>query len=303
MRKSLEGKTALVAGATRGAGRGIAAMLGEAGAVVYCTGRSSRAQKRPQRTADASPFALESRPETIEDTADQVTARGGKGIAVKVDHRKPEEVKTLFARIGDEAGRLDIIVNDIWGGDALAQWGKPFWELEATLGFQMISQVMESHVLTAQAAAKFFVAQKSGLLIEITDGVGERYRGNLFYDLAKVLGIRLAKCMAEELRPHGAAAVALTPGFLRSEAMLEHFKVREENWQEGAKVEPHFIASETPYFVGRAAAALAGDDQILEKSGKAFSSWGLSDEYGFLDIDGRHPHWGRYYREQFGEEA
>ncbi len=300
--ESIKGKIALVAGATRGAGRGIAAMLGEAGAVVYCTGRSSRSQEKPARPAGASPFELETRAETIEETAEEVSGRGGTGIAVRVDHRNPEGVRGLFQRIGRDAGRLDIVVNDIWGGDALAEWGKPFWELSLQKGFQMMMQVLETHVLTAQAAAPLLIAQKSGLIIEITDGVSERYRGNLFYDLVKAAGIRLAKGMAEELRPHNVAAVALTPGFLRSEAMLEHFGVTESNWEKGVEKDPHFIASETPYFVGRAAAALAADPRILEKNGKAFSSWGLSDEFDFTDIDGRRPHWGRYFQEHFGEE-
>lgn len=308
-KKNLEGKIALVAGATRGAGRGIACMLGEAGAVVYCTGRSSRNSLRMQSAgelstvrAPESPFALAGRPETIEETAEMVSAHGGEGVAVRVDHRDISQVKSLFEKIKTERGRIDILVNDIWAGDELAEWGLPFWEQDPVKGFRMIMQVLESHILTAQVAAKMMVARKSGLIIEITDGDSERYRGNLFYDLVKSAGIRLAAGMAEELRPYNAAAVALTPGFLRSEAVLEYLGVTENNWQDGAAKDPHFIASETPYFVGRAAAALAGDPDIMQKSGSALSSWDLSEEYGFTDVDGRSPHWGRYFAEQFGRK-
>ena len=287
---------ALVAGATRGAGRGIARMLGAAGATVYCTGRSTRAQARPAEPRDGA-FDLARRPETIEETAELVTAEGGLGIAVRVDHTVEEEVRALCERIQAEQGRLDLLVNDVWGGDELTVWGKPFWELSVEQGWLMQQRAVLSHIITARHAAPLMVARRSGLIVEITDGDTPSYRGNLFYDLAKTSAIRLAFSMAEELRPFGVTALALTPGFLRSEAMLEHFGVTEQNWREGARKEPHFIASETPCFVGRAVAALAADPQVARKSGGAFSSWGLAREYGFRDIDGSQPDWGAYFAE------
>ncbi len=294
--KSLQGKVAVVAGATRGAGRGIVCMLGAAGATVYCTGRSSRSQPT-QRPADAGDFTLAGRPETIEESAEMVNAHGGVGIARRVDYTDVAQVEELFATVQTEQGRLDILVNDVWGGDELSEWGKPFWELDMEKGLLMQQRAVYTHIIASRYAAPLMVAARRGLIVEITDGDTLAYRGNLFYDLAKVSVIRLAVAMAEELRNHQVAALALTPGFLRSEAMLEHFGVSEANWQEGAKIDPHFIASETPYYVGRAVAALAADPNILGKSGQVFSSWGLAVEYGFSDIDGRQPHWGNYYAE------
>ena len=282
----LQGKIAVVAGVTRGAGRGIACMLGEAGATVYCTGRSVRGA-----LASGS-----DRPETIDETAEMVTAYGGKGIAVRVDHSVPQEVEALFARVKEEQGRLDILVNDIWGGEKLIEW-KPFWERSLEKGFRMLHQAIDTHIITAHYGAPLMIEQGSGLIIEITDGDTLNYRGELFYDLVKTSVIRLASNMAEDLRPHGVVALAVTPGFLRSEEMLAYFGVTEENWQEGAKKEPHFIASETPYFVGRAVAALAADPNVAQKSGGVYASWTLSDEYGFIDMDGNRPHWGRYFAE------
>ncbi len=295
----LEGKIAVVAGATRGAGRGIATMLGEAGATVYCTGRSTRAGRAtpPQTGVD---FQLAGRPETIEETAEMVTGQGGLGIAVRVDHTVPGEVEALFARVQAEQGRLDLLVNDVWGGDELSEWGLPFWQLDLKKGLLMQERAVHSHIITSRYGVPLLLEGKGGLVVEITDGDGQAYRGNLFYDLAKVSAIRLAYAMAEELRPHGVAAVALTPGFLRSEAILDHFGVTEANWQEGAQKDPHFIASETPAYIGRAVAALAADPDIMAKSGRALSTWDLSEEYGFTDIDGRQPHWGRYYAQFAG---
>lgn len=289
----LKGKVAVVAGATRGAGRGIACMLGEAGATVYCTGRSSRATRR-QRPSGAGPFVLEGRPETIEETAELVTSYGGVGIPVLTDHTSEEQVRALFARVEAEQGRLDILVNDVWGGDELTEWGTPFWELSLAKGLEMQRRAVHSHIITSRYGAPLMVARRQGLIVEITDGDGVDYRGNLFYDLAKASAIRLALAMAEELRPHQVTALAVTPGFLRSEAMLEHFGVTEANWQEGAAKDPHFIASETPFYVGRAVAALAADPEVGRKTGRALSSWDLAEEYGFTDIDGRRPHWGRH---------
>jgi len=286
MTQTLKGKIALVAGATRGAGRGIACMLGELGATVYCTGRSVRGQL-------ASGAA---RPETIEETAEMVTNYGGVGIAVQVDHTVEAQVAALFARVqAEQQGQLDILVNDIWGGDELAEWDKPFWEQNIEQGLLMQQRAVHSHIVTSHYAAPLMVARQQGLMVEITDGHTATYRGNFFYDLAKSSVIRLAYAMAEELRPYHITALAVTPGFLRSEAMLDLFGVTEANWQEGAQQDPHFIASETPYFVGRAVAALAADPHVARKSGQALSSWDLSVEYGFSDMDGRQPHWGNYY--------
>jgi NAD(P)-dependent dehydrogenase (short-subunit alcohol dehydrogenase family) len=282
----LIGKVAVVAGATRGAGRGIARMLGEAGATVYCTGRSVRGES-----------ATANRPETIDETAEMVTRCGGQGIAVQVDHLVEAQVQALFARVEADQGKLDILVNDIWGGDELSEWGKPFWELTVSKGVLMLERAINTHLITSRHGAPLMVARSQGLIIEITDGDTPAYRGNLTYDLVKSSVIRLAFGMAEELRPHGVTALALTPGFLRSEAMLDLFGVTEENWRDGAKKDPHFIASETPYYVGRAAAALAADSDVARKAGGVYRSWGLSEEYVFHDMDGRQPHWGRYFAE------
>jgi NAD(P)-dependent dehydrogenase (short-subunit alcohol dehydrogenase family) len=286
MIQTLKGKIAVVAGATRGAGRGIACMLGEAGATVYCTGRSVRGQP-----------ATANRPETIEETAEMVNGYGGVGIPVQVDHTVEAQVETLFERVKIEQGRLDVLVNDIWGGDELSEWGKPFWELAVSPGLLMLQRGLHTHLITSRYGVPLMIEQRAGLVIEITDGDTAAYRGNLYYDLVKSSVIRVAYGMAEELRPYNITAVAVTPGFLRSEAMLDLFGVTEANWQKGAKEDPHFIASETPYFVGRAIAALAADPQVFQKSGQMLSSWSLSDEYGFSDIDGRQPHWGRYFAE------
>lgn len=282
--KPLQGKVAVVAGATRGAGRGIACMLGEAGATVYCTGRSVRGSLIDTK-----------RPETIDETAEKVTAYGGVGIAVQVDHLDEGQVKALFERVKAEQGRLDVLVNDIWGGDSDTVWGKPFWELDVQQGLRLLRTAIDTHIITSRYGVPLMIDTGGSLVIEITDGDTLDYRGNFYYDLAKTSVIRLAVALAEELRPHRIAALALTPGFLRSEAMLDHFGVTEANWRDGAQKDPHFIASETPSFIGRAAAALAADPQVFEKTGRAFSSWGLSDEYGFSDIDGERPHWGRYF--------
>jgi len=282
----LSGRIAVVAGATRGAGRGIACALGEAGATVYCTGRSVRG--RP---------ATAGRPETIEETAELVSQRGGHGIAVQMDHTVEAQVRALFERMQAEHGRLDLLVNDVWGGDELSEWGKPFWELSIEKGLLMQQRAVQSHIITSRYAAPLMVAQGSGLIIEVTDGETANYRGNLFYDLAKASAIRLAYAMAEELRPHGVTALALTPGFLRSEAMLDHFGVTEANWRDAARQDPHFIASETPAYIGRAVVALATDPDVARKAGTAQSTWRLAHEYGFTDADGSQPDWGKYYAE------
>lgn len=288
-KRPLEGRVAVVAGATRGAGRGIACMLGEAGAIVYCTGRSVGGKKVPRRRSSKEAFNLERRPETIEETAAMVTARGGCGIHARVDHTVEKEVAALFRRVKKEQGRLDILVNDVWGGDYLTEWGKPFWKCSLAKGLLMIERAVLSHIITSRYGVPLMVEQKRGLVVEITDGDGLYYRGQFFYDFVKATVIRMAFALAEELRRHKVAAVALTPGFLRSEAMLEHLGVTEESWREGAKKYPSFIESETPYLVGRAVAALAADPKIMKKSGRVFSSWNLAREYDFTDIDGRQP--------------
>jgi NAD(P)-dependent dehydrogenase (short-subunit alcohol dehydrogenase family) len=289
MTKPLEGVVAVVAGATRGAGRGIALALGEAGATVYCSGRSVRGKP-----------ATAGRPETIEETAEMVAARGGRGLAVQVDHTDPEQVQSLFARVKAESGELHLLVNDIWGGDELTEFGKTFWEVSLDKGFSMLKQAVHSHIITSHSAAPLMIATGKGLIVEITDGDTFSYRGNVFYDLVKTSVIRLAFAQAYELRRKNVAALAVTPGFLRSEAMLEHFGVTEETWREGAKKDPNFIASETPLFVGRAVASLAADPDVMRKTGRVFSSWDLSVEYGFTDGDGERPHWGKHFREKYG---
>ena len=286
MQPLLKGKIAVVSGATRGAGRGIACMLGEAGATVYCTGRSVRGQP-----------ATGNRPETIEETAELVTAYGGKGIHAQVDHTDEKQVKRFFERVRGEYGRLDILVNDIWGGDTITEWGQPFWELDWQKGKLMQERAVHSHIITSRYGAPLMIEQNQGLIIEVTDGDDFRYRGNLFYDLAKISAIRLAQAMAKDLRETNITALALTPGFLRSEEMLDHFGVTEDNWQDGAQKDPHFIASETPFYIGRAVAALAADPNVRQKAGTAVATWHLAKEYGFKDMDGRQPDWGAYYEE------
>ena len=285
--QSLKGQVAVVAGATRGAGRGIACMLGEAGAIVYCSGRSTRGEP-----------ATGTRPETIEDTAEMVDALGGKGIPVKTDHTDENQVKALFDRIKLEQSRLDIVVNDIWGGDELAEWGKPFWELPVAQGLEMQRRGVFTHIITSRYAIPLMLEQHHGLIIEITDGDNFSYRGNFYYDLAKVSVIRLAFSLSQELKLHNITTLALTPGFLRSEAVLDILGVTEQNWREGAKKDPHFIASETPFFIGKAVAKLAADPYVSVKNGMVLSSWGLAEEYDFNDKDGTRPNWGKYFKEK-----
>jgi NAD(P)-dependent dehydrogenase (short-subunit alcohol dehydrogenase family) len=306
-KKLLKGKIALVAGATRGAGRGIAIALGEAGATVYCTGRSSR-----ERTRGRPPTP--GRPETIEETAELVTAAGGRGIAVKVDHTEPADVKKLVAGIQRRHKGLDILVNDVWGGDALTEWGKTFWTTNLDNGLRMLKQAIHSHIITSHYAVPLMLGRRGGIILEITDGDAFYYRGNIFYDLVKISVIRLAFAMARELRKRDIVSVALTPGFLRSESVLEHFGVTEANWKEAGKKKDanvnskdqndapqDFMVSESPRYVGRAVVALAGDPKVKKKSGRVFSSWALAREYGFTDLDGTQPHWGNHARKKYGK--
>jgi NAD(P)-dependent dehydrogenase (short-subunit alcohol dehydrogenase family) len=284
----LGGKVALVAGATRGAGRGTAVALGEAGATVYCTGRSTRRRRSEY-----------DRPETIEETAELVTAAGGEGIAVAVDHLQPAEVEALVNRIDEERGRLDVLVNDIWGGEKLAEWNTPIWEQDLDKGLRLLRLAVETHLITSHYALALLVRGPGGLLVEMTDGTAsynaEHYRLSAFYDLAKASVLRLAFAHGEELAPHGCTAVALTPGWMRSEMMLENFGVTEDNWRKATVGSPHFTAiSETPRFVGRAVAALAADLDVHRRNGRSFSSGGLAREYGFTDVDGSQPDCWRY---------
>ena len=285
--RPLAGRVALVAGATRGAGRGIAVELGAAGATVYVTGRTTR-----QRRSEYD------RPETIEDTADLVTAAGGTGIAVPTDHLVPEEVERLVARIDAEQGHLDVLVNDIWGGEYLAEWDKPVWEHSLTDGLRILRLAIDTHLVTARYAFPLLIRRSGGLAVEVTDGTAEynadHYRLNAYYDLAKIAPIRLARSWAHELGPHGGTAVAITPGWLRSEIMLHEYGVTEENWRDACAKEPHFVISETPRFVGRAVAALAADPRRDRWQGRSLSSGGLAKEYGFTDLDGSRPDAWRY---------
>lgn len=287
---TLAGKVALVAGATRGAGRGIAVELGAAGATVYVTGRTARG--RPSEYA---------RPETIEETAELVTAAGGRGIAVRVDHLVPEEVRALVGRIRAEQGRLDILVNDIWGGEKLAEWHKPVWAHDLANGLRLLHLAIDTHLITAHHALALLIEQRGGLLVEVTDGTAEynadHYRLSPFYDLAKTAVIRMAWAHAKDLAPHGATSVALTPGWLRSEMMLETYGVAEANWRDATAHVPHFVISETPRFVGRAVAALAADPDRARWNGQSLSSGQLARVYGFTDLDGSQPDAWRYLLE------
>ncbi|NEE18868.1 SDR family oxidoreductase [Streptomyces sp. SID7499] len=287
MSASLRDKVALVAGATRGAGRGIAVELGAAGATVYVTGRSTRARRSEY-----------DRPETIEDTADLVTAAGGNGIAVPTDHLDRAQVKALVDRIADEQGRLDILVNDIWGGEKLFEWDTPLWEHDLDNGLRLLKLAVETHAVTSHHALPLLLRNPGGLVVEVTDGTAdynaENYRVNFFYDLAKASVLRMAFALGHELGPRGATAVALTPGWLRSELMLDGFGVREENWRDALERVPHFAISETPRYVGRAVAALAADADVARWNGQSLSSGGLAQAYGFTDVDGSRPDAWRY---------
>ena len=290
MNSPLTGTVALVAGATRGAGRQIAVQLGAAGATVYATGRTTRERRSEM-----------DRPETIEETAELVTAAGGTGIAVAVDHLDPEQVRRLVERIDAEQGRLDVLVNDVWGGDPLITWEKPVWEQPLDAGFRTLRLAVDTHIITSHFALPLLIRNPGGLVVEVGDGTKEHndteYRLSVFYDLAKVSVNRLGFSQAHELAPHGCTAVALTPGWLRSEAMLEHYGVTEATWRDAAKTEPHFVMSETPALVGRAVAALAADPDRARWNGQSLDSGGLAQVYGFTDVDGSRPHWARYYEE------
>ncbi|MFD0263367.1 SDR family oxidoreductase [Kitasatospora indigofera] len=287
MAEALAGKVALVAGATRGAGRAIAVQLGTAGATVYVTGRSTAG--RPSEYH---------RPETVEETAALVTAAGGQGVAVVTDHLVPAQVEALVRRIEAEQGRLDVLVNDIWGGELLFEWDSAVWEHDLDNGLRLLRLAVETHAITSHYALPLLLRNPGGLVVEMTDGTAEynrtRYRVSFFYDIAKSAVLRMAFALGHELGPRGATAVALTPGWLRSEMMLDHFGVTEDNWRDALEKVPHFCISETPSYVGRAVVALAADPERARWNGGSLSSGQLAREYGFTDLDGSRPDAWRY---------
>ena len=274
----LDGQVAVVAGATRAAGRGIALELAAAGAKVYCTGRSTRG-------APATP----GRPETIEETAEMIAAAGGAAVAIRVDHQVEADVEMLAARVKTDEGRLDILVNDVWGGDSAVAWGAKFWDLDVATVRALIDQAVVSHLITSRHLAPLMIADGRGLIVEVSDGPLNGCRGQLLYDLVKASVIRLAYAMAWDLVGTGVTSLALSPGFLRSEAILEGFGVTEANWRDAIEREAEFAHSETPRFIGRAVAALAADPEVGKKAGQSLSVADLADEYGFDDVDGSRP--------------
>jgi NAD(P)-dependent dehydrogenase (short-subunit alcohol dehydrogenase family) len=302
-RDALRGRVAVVAGATRGAGRGIAAALGETGATVVCTGRSTRSTRSEYN-----------RPETIEETAELVTQLGGTGIAAAVDHLDSGQVKRLAEEIRTRHGHVDVLVNDMWGAELLkggpAQWNTPIWELDLDTGLRILRLAIKTHLVTSHHLLPLMIDRPGGLLVEVTDGTADynasHYRISVFYDLAKVAVNRLAFSQGHELEPHGATAVAITPGWLRSEMMLDNFGVSEANWRDavdperagrGPAAPPDFALSESPRYVGRAIVALASDPDRARWNQKSVSSGQLAREYGFTDLDGSRPDFWRYIDE------
>ncbi|MEJ8656759.1 SDR family oxidoreductase [Streptomyces sp. MS1.AVA.4] len=293
---ALQGKIALVAGATRGAGRAIAVQLGAAGATVYVTGRTTREHVSEVGRAT----------ETVEETAELVTAAGGEGIAVPTDHLDVDRVRALVARIDEDHGRLDILVNDVWGGEHLIVWNTKMWDTDLEGGLRMLELGVRSHIITSSCALPLLVRNPGGLVVEVTDGTAEtnrRFRENFYYDLTKSAPIRMAFALGEDLKSVGCSAVCVTPGFLRSEQMLDTFGVREENWREAIAGQPHFAIAESPVYVGRAVAALAADPERARWNGQSLSSGQLAKEYGFTDADGSRPDaWGYFEDVVYGGE-
>ena len=289
METPLAGKVALVAGATRGAGRGIAVQLGAAGAIVYVTGLTTQSEQSEMK-----------RLETIEETASLVNEAGGQGIAVQVDHLIPEQVRALVTRIKGEQHALHVLVNDIWGATTM-EWNKSLWESSLEIGLRTLRLGVDTHAITSHFAIPLLIKEPGGLVVEMTDGTDEynaaNYRVSFFYDLAKASVNRMAFALAHELQPYNATAVSLTPGWLRSEAMLEYYGVTESNWREATKRTPHFAISESPAFVGRAIVALAQDPNVSRWNGKSLSSGQLAKIYGFTDLDGSQPDCWRYITE------
>lgn len=279
---ALAGKVALVAGATRGCGRGIAVELGAAGATVYVTGRSAEGHTSEMK-----------RPETLEETATLIETEGGTGIPIRVDHTDNAQVADLARRLREEQGRLDVLVNNVWGSDHLAQFGIPFWQRPLETGLRTVELGVTTHLITSWHLVPLLVERQQGLVVEVTDAAegGTGYRGDLYYDLAKCSVQRITVGQAAELRPHGVTVVCVTPGFLRSEAVLEHFGVTESNWQDGARHDPSFAYSETPRYLGRGVARLAADPHVAKKSGALFASWDLAEEYDLTDVTGDRPNW------------
>jgi NAD(P)-dependent dehydrogenase (short-subunit alcohol dehydrogenase family) len=277
---------AVVTGATRGCGRGIAVELGARGMTVFAVGRSTRDARSEL-----------DRPETIEETAELVEAAGGRGIPVRCDATDPADLAALRARIEAEAdGRLDVLVDDVWGGDPFVEHGVPFWRSDLATALKVVHNGLDSHLVTVHALAPLLVRAGRGLLVEVTDGDDDRYQGTaLPYYLAKSGIRRIAVALAAELRPHGVTALALTPGYLRSEAMLANFGVTEANWRDAIEQDPHYALAESPHYVGRAVAELAADPDVIRFAGARLASWTLMREYGFTDLDGSAPDWGRWF--------
>ncbi|WP_026421732.1 SDR family oxidoreductase [Actinokineospora inagensis] len=281
----MAGKVAVVTGATRGCGRGIAVELGAAGATVYVTGRSTRESASPMR-----------RTETIDETAELVDAAGGVGVPVRCDFSVVSDVDALRDRIAADHGRIDVLVDDVWGGDQFVEFGTPWWESDLDQGIGVLRNGIETHLVTLHRLLPLVVANRGGLVVEVTDGDSEDYPGpvGLPYFLVKS-GVRaLGRALGAELAAHGVTGLAVTPGFLRSEMMLEHFEVTEDNWRDGVAKDPNYIMAESPRYLGRAIAALAADPAVSRFAGRTLASWTLMREYGFTDVDGSKPDWGRW---------
>ncbi|MDC6171294.1 SDR family oxidoreductase [Paucibacter sp. XJ19-41] len=284
--RPLRGRVAVVTGASRGAGRGIALELGAAGATVYVTGRSTREQPADGYGQILALSGLERPPGTIDDCAEDLTRLGGHGIALRCDHTQDEQVAALFARVWREQGRLDLLVNNAWGGHECFDgvFEAPFWQHPLAQWDAMMDRGVRNHLLAGRHAAPLLVEQGHGLIVGTTFWDRDRYlRGNLFYDLAKAAISRLAFGMAEELRPHGVASLALSPGWMRTEFVLSGHRTDEAHWQDS----PALARTESPRYLGRAVAALAADPQVLARSGRVLRVADLAREYGFSDIDGR----------------